>query len=626
MPEINRTRIKNTLIFMLADLVIILAAYSVVYFVRVYIPLTEFVGSFWHILLAAVIMLVLMWRYGVYRRIWERTSGHEIAVIVVPVAIATIITLVINLITRPRPLPLSVILVSNTLSLAGFVAARYRSRLLNGATRRWSSLRHQETGQTTHVMIVGAGEAGQTLAWRLKYRTPEHPYTVIGFVDDDPRKQSMFVEGCPVLGSRRDIPQIAEKRRADLIAVAIHNISGADFRDILNYCEQTAARIKVVPDVLGLIGSNGSQELLRDVQPEDLLGRTTITRHEAVDLTPVIGKTILVTGAAGSIGSELCRQLVTYQPVQLLLLDNNESGLYDLESELKAAAPQLPLIIILADITRREQLLDVFDQYHPQIVFHAAAYKHVPMMELYPDEAVRINIGGTRNLAELAYDYEVERFVLISTDKAIKPSSVMGATKHAAECLLHALSQEQDNTTRFTSVRFGNVLGSRGSVVPLFTRQIDSGGPVTVTHPDMTRYFMSIPEAVNLVIHAACLTEGDDMFFLQMGEVVRIVDLAERMIRLRGLRPGVDVKLEFTGVRPGEKMHEELYDPSETVESTLHPHIVKIRSWPTNFDPARFLKSLDELAATNLKHHDNVTQFIMNRMDEGLRDSTLSYG
>ncbi len=605
LPEVNGNQIKNMLFFVMADLLVVLASYSVIYFVRVTIPLTEYVGNVWHILLAATIMLLLMCGFGVYRRIWEQTSGHEITVIIKPVAIATLITLFINLMTTPRPLPLSVILVSNTLSLVGFVAVRYRSRLLSGASRRWKALRHQEIAQTTCVLIIGAGEAGQALAWRLKHRTPEKHYTVIGFVDDDPQKKNMFVEGCPVLGNRHDIPQLAERHKVDLIAVAIHNISGQDFRDILNHCEQTAARIKVVPDVLGLMGSNSTQGLLRDVQPEDLLGRSTITRHEAVDLTPVIGKTILVTGAAGSIGSELCRQLVTYQPIKLLVLDNNESGLYDLEMELMASAPKTPLLPVLADITRYDQLLDIFNQYQPDIVFHAAAYKHVPMLERYPDEAIRVNIGGTRNLAELSYDFEVERFVLISTDKAINPSSVMGASKRAAENLLHAVSLRQDNVTRFTSVRFGNVLGSRGSVVPLFTRQIDSGGPVTVTHPEMTRYFMSIPEAVNLVIHAACLTEGDDVFFLQMGEVVKIVELAERMIRLRGMRPGIDVKIDFTGIRPGEKMHEELYDPSETTAKTLHPHIIKVHSRQQAIEPGLFFAKLDHLKSMDINAQPN---------------------
>lgn len=600
LPEINGTQIRSMSFFALADILVVLAAYSIIYFVRVYIPFTEFVGNLWHILLAAATMLFLMNAFGVYRRIWERTSGHEVTVIVKPVAVATVITLAINLMTTPRPLPISVILVSNMLALVGFVAVRYRSRLLSGMSRRWQVFRRQEVAPTTRVLIVGAGEAGQELAWRLKHRALEKHYNIIGFVDDDPKKKNMFVEGSPVLGNRRDIPRLTQKHSVDLLAVAIHNIVGTDFRDILNFCEQTAARIKVVPDVLGLMGSNDNQGLLRDVQPEDLLGRNTITRHESVDLKPVTRKTILVTGAAGSIGSELCRQLVTYQPVRLILLDNNESGLYDLEMELKAAAPQVKLIPALADITREDQLRDIFNQYQPEIVFHAAAYKHVPMLELYPDEAVRVNIGGTRNLVELASEFKVARFVLISSDKAINPSSVMGASKRAAENLLHAVSQRGDNTTLFTSVRFGNVLGSRGSVVPLFTRQIDNGGPVTVTHPDMTRYFMSIPEAVNLVIHAACLTGGDDVFFLQMGEVVKIVELAERMIRLRGMRPGLDIKIEFTGIRPGEKMHEELYDPAEKTVKTAHPHIIKVCSSDNPVEPEEFSAKLDHLMSVDL--------------------------
>ncbi len=330
-------------------------------------------------------------------------------------------------------------------------------------------------------MIIGAGESGQTLAWRLKHRMSGGAYEIVGFIDDDPEKQNMFVEGCRVLGGRDEIIRIAEARNIDLIVVAIHNISGPDFRRVLTACESTKALIKVVPDLQELVNARQGAALLRDVQAEDLIGRNPITRHEAVDLAPVMDKVILVTGAAGSIGSELSRQIMLYKPTKAILLDNNESGLHDLVTELRSKFPAVELVPALVDITVRSSIHSIFESNRPQIVFHAAAYKHVPMLEYYPREALRVNIGGTRNVAELARDFGVERFVLISTDKAVNPSSIMGASKRVCELMLHALSKDKSCQTLFASVRFGNVLGSRGSVVPTFNRQIDSGGPVTVT-------------------------------------------------------------------------------------------------------------------------------------------------
>ncbi|MEL7674436.1 MAG: UDP-N-acetylglucosamine 4,6-dehydratase family protein, partial [Chloroflexota bacterium] len=325
------------------------------------------------------------------------------------------------------------------------------------------------------------------------------------------------------------------------------------------------------------------------------LGRKSVGWHEAVDVSPVREKVVLVTGAAGSIGSELCRQILSYAPVKLILLDNNESGLHDLLTELATRTRGDSLLVpALADITDARQMRALFAAHQPQLIFHSAAYKHVPMLEAYPSESIRVNIGGTRLVAELAHQHGAERFVLISTDKAVNPSSIMGASKRICEMLMHAFAQ-RGGATLFTSVRFGNVLGSRGSVVPTFERQIQAGGPVTVTDPEMTRYFMTIPEAVNLVIHAACLTQGDDLFMLQMGQVVRIVELAERMIRMCGLRPYIDIAIDFTGVRPGEKLHEELHTDAEHQHPTMHPDIVQLVNTRNGHLHDHFVAELDEL-------------------------------
>ena len=581
----------------LIDFLIAMLAYLVPLTIRLLPYSQDYLWRVGSIIVAAFIMLLMLRMFGVYRQIWENTSGYNINVIVKAVVIATLIIAVVNLPYDNRPIPLSVVFVGGMLALGGFVGIRYRSRfttnralLAQGSTVPPTSV--------THVLIVGAGKVGQGLAVQLKYQSHDTRYEIVGFVDDAPNKQQMYVEGSKVLGTRSDIPTLVNAHHIDLIAIAILNLTGIEFRNILSYCEQTNARIKVLPDVLALMNSSTNPLLLRDIQLSDLIGRNDIGRHAGIDLGLVQGKTILVTGAAGSIGSELSRQLVTYEPTTLYLLDSNESDLHDLHTGIEAQSPQLKIVPILADITQRDGLETLFKQYAIQVVFHAAAYKHVPMLELYPEQSIRVNVVGTQNLIELASQYGVERFVLISTDKAISPISVMGASKRICELLVHKGSQRTGNRTLYTAVRFGNVIGSRGSVVPMFTRQIDAGGPVTITDPQMTRYFMTIPEAVNLVIHAACLTQGDDVFVLKMGEVIRIVDLAERMIRLRGLRPGIDIKIAYTGIRPGEKLHEELFEPGDNPVTTAHPYIMKINVWDGLWNAEEFEQRLNNLIQT----------------------------
>ncbi|MBL8134721.1 MAG: polysaccharide biosynthesis protein [Anaerolineae bacterium] len=581
------------------DLVIAIGAYllTIVFLMLTDGDYVRFKVPYANLFLNACVLALALLAFGVYRRIWQRTSGHGVMLIVNAMLAASLATIVLTAALRQQDvLPLQVIVLGNVSSLVGFVAIRYRSRLASGLRWRWRAfVFHKFPSNPTRVLIVGAGESGQVLAWQLKHRFRQNLYQVIGFIDDDVTKRGMYVEGCPIIGARNDIIELAERHNVDLIVVAIHNISGPSFREILTICEKTKALIKVVPDIQGMVSAQHTTEVLRDVQAEDLIGRTPITQHESVDLSPVKGKVILVTGAAGSIGSELCRQIMSYAPSRLVILDNNESGLYDLAVELGTKHPDVHFVEALVDITVRQTLAEVFRTHQPQIVFHAAAYKHVPMLEHYPSEAVRVNLRGTRNLVQLAQEFHVERFVLISTDKAVKPSSVMGASKRLCELMLHALSLQPETATRYAAVRFGNVLGSRGSVVPTFNRQIDRGGPVTVTHQDMTRYFMSIPEAVNLIIHAASMTDGDDIYVLQMGEVVRIVDLAERMIRLRGLRPYRDIEIKFTGIRPGEKMHEELFNEIETPNETLHPNIMQVNTWREDFESERFWSEIETL-------------------------------
>ncbi len=591
-----RTHRWRLLQYMGIDSFIVLGAYSVVFIARSVSAPLDYLQSLPFMIVSALGMIAMLLIFEVYQRIWTHTSGHGISVILTPVTLFTTAQVIVSLMLPARSVPLSVILLGNFLALVGFIAVRYRSRLISGLSWRWKAIWKREfPEQNTRVLIIGAGEAGQVLAWQMKHRFPRNDYQIVGLIDDDPKKQGMYVEGCMVLGTTANLVDIAADQQIDLIVVAIHNIIGSDFRNILTLCESTKAVIKVVPDLFEMVNARYSASMLRDVQPEDLIGRTSITRHPGIDLNAVTGKVILITGAAGSIGSELSRQIMNYSPVKVLLLDNNESGLHDLSIELAARWPGSNIIAALADITQPESLRRIFAKHMPQIVFHAAAYKHVDMMEYYPQEALRVNVGGTLNLAQLSRQWDVERFVLISSDKAVNPKGVMGASKRACELLLHALCHEDGCHTIFTSVRFGNVLNSRGSIIPTFNRQIDNGGPLTVTDPAMTRYFMSIPEAVNLIIHAACLTQGDDIFILKMGETVRIIELAERMIRLRGLRPNIDIAIKITGIRPGEKLHEELYTPFEQPASTLHPGIIQLNTWTDDFDSPLFIDQIDTL-------------------------------
>lgn len=608
-------RIFHTLRSLGLDALIIAIAYLATLSVRSPADLFN-AENLTYIVGATTLTLALLFVFGVYRRMWSRSSGHEVIVVVLPMLVATIlIGLLELLLLYERPLPLSVVLVGNALALACLVAVRYRSRLIVGMGWRWRAVwlgKFPLEQGATRVLIVGAGQSGQIVALQFKIGPPPgaQSYQIVGFVDDDPAKQGKIVEGHRVLGPCSAIPKLADMYAVDLIAIAIHNISGPDFRSILQMCERTKAQIKVVPDLTGSMNLSKKAPLLRDITPEDLIGRADLSHHQAIDLGYVRSKVTLVTGAAGSIGSELCRQLCLLPVSKLIMLDNNESALHELHIELQTKFPSLTLIPVLADITVTELVEATFYDYRPQVVFHAAAYKHVPMLERYPSEALRVNIGGTRNVAEAARNHTVDRFVLISTDKAVNPTGVMGASKRICELMLRAMGQEDTGRTLFTSVRFGNVLGSRGSVVPTFNRQIDNGGPVTVTDPNMTRYFMSIPEAVNLVIHAACLTEGSEIFLLRMGEEVRIVELAERMIRLRGLRPNVDIEIRYTGTRPGEKLHEELHNASERLCDTVHPNIVQLQDSNGHFDGRAFIADLNRLQEQIGKESTEIVQLI----------------
>jgi FlaA1/EpsC-like NDP-sugar epimerase len=584
-PVALRRAIERYGLLVILDIAAILVSYGLALLLRFEwsVPrhyVNQFLSITWAL---AIVHCAANVAWGLYSRLWRYASAQDALSIVAAGATASSGVVSIDLlIPGRRPLPLSVAIIGGIFTIGALGAIRYRRQfilaLLTHLQQALGSLpRHR-------VLVVGAGQAGQLLARQLQHPDYRQEYELVGFVDDDPQKQGLRLHGATVLGGRNGIIDIARQRRVDLIIIAIHRISGPDFRHILSLCQQTQAQIKVLPDVVALLtepsrpGADGLLSI-RDVEPQDLLGRREILVDEEACSGLLQGRVILVTGASGSIGSELCRQILRFGPQRLLMVDKSENGLFTMQLMYKEYLEESGLsedraACVIADVTDRDRMEALIASERPQIIFHAAAYKHVPLMEAYPQEAVRVNIGGTRLLCHLAEDYGVERFVLISTDKAVYPTSAMGFSKRIGELLILALSS---SSTLFTAVRFVNVLGSEGSVIPTFAHEIAKGGPVTITDRRMKRYFMTPTEAVSLIIQAATLTRGGDIFLLDMGQEIRIVDLAEKMIRLKGLRVGKDIDIVYTGIRPGEKLEEELIHRAiETPEPTGNPGILRL--------------------------------------------------
>jgi FlaA1/EpsC-like NDP-sugar epimerase len=536
--------------------------------------------SFWRFLpVALAIHLVVHHRCGLYGPMWTYASVHEARRVVQAGLISGAAVVAANLLVGwvgggLRALPLSVAAFGAVVTLLGSGAIRFRSRLVatgqppNGAERR-------------SVLIVGAGSAGSLIIKDL-LRNPSLGLHPVGLVDDDRRKLGRRLHGVPVLGPRSSIARLVEQRQADIVLLAIPSATSEQVREIAALCEDAGVTLKVLPDVHDIVGGKVSARDIRDLRIEDLLGRKQVETDLESVAAMLHGRRVLVTGAGGSIGSEIARQVASAGPAELVLLDHDETHLHDVVmslGETGAAGPAgdgdaMTVTTYLADIRDRERVFSVFMRCRPDIVFHAAAHKHVPVLELHPEEALATNVIGTANLADAAVSTGTERFVLISTDKAINPVSVMGASKWMAEQVVRSL---QNGHSILCAVRFGNVLGSRGSVIPTFFRQISNGGPVTVTDPNMTRYFMSVQEAVQLVLQAAALSVGGEVFTLDMGEPVRILDLAERLVRLSGRVPGRDVPIEIIGRRPGEKTVEDIVAPDEEQLPSGHPAIVVSR-------------------------------------------------
>ncbi len=462
---------------------------------------------------------------------------------------------------------------------AGFPRSLYFLDLLLALTissgerailRMLAEIGKSEAGSAAkRTLIYGAGDAGNTLLREIRQNSSLH-CDVAGFIDDDPRKKGLSLAGVKVLGPGKSLPAFARSLEIDQVLIAIPSATGAQMTAILRYCQDVKLEYKTVPGLGEMIELANLGKQIRPVALEDLLGRQPVQLEQERIAERLLGEVVLVTGAAGSIGSELCRQIARFKPRRLVAFDVAETALFFLEREFQEKFPQIAVTPEIGSIQDRPRLRELFAKYRPKAVFHAAAFKHVPLMESHPFEALQNNVLGTYSLATTAADYGVDTFVLISTDKAVRPTNVMGASKRLAEMITVGL---QGSATRFVAVRFGNVLGSNGSVIPIFQKQIREGGPVRVTHPEMRRYFMTIPEAAQLVLQASVMGQGGEIFVLDMGELVRIQDLATNLILLSGLRPGDDIRIEFTGVRPGEKLYEEIHHDDESMRPTYHPRI-----------------------------------------------------
>ncbi len=532
------------------------------------------------------ISLVVFYAYGMYHRIWHYARVRDLVAIVGAVSLSVAIVFVLDIFTGTR-IPRSIYVLSWMLSIGSVGMSRLAFKI------NWNNLSYGLDGgiQKKQVLIVGAGDAGAMMMREIEHNDAA-TMNIVGFIDDDMRKQGSRLSGFPVLGTSDDIVAVSKEKCVDEIIIAMPSVSGSVIRKLADTCRLTGCQVKIMPSLLEMTDEHINVRKLRNINIEDLLRRDPIHLDFEKITSYIAGKTVLITGAGGSIGSEISRQISRVGAKEIILLGRGENSIYEIYQELKVKFPDQLYRTVIANITDAQRMEEVFARYQPQVVFHAAAHKHVPLMEIQPAEAVRNNVFGTKNVAELADAYHSEIFVLISTDKAVNPTSVMGATKRCAELVLQEINQH--SSTKFVTVRFGNVLGSRGSVVPLFEKQIAAGGPVTITHPEMTRFFMTIPEAVQLVLQAGSQAEGGEVFLFDMGKPVKIRDMACDLIQLHGLKPNQDIKLVYTGLRPGEKLYEELLTSEEGTASTKHEKIFKAKINP--LDTAELKRDLDILA------------------------------
>jgi len=585
LPKNIITRYRRALVA-LTHLVLIVFAYTFSFYLRFEFTVPqEYAALILKTLPILVLIKMLVFYYfGLFSGLWRYAGIEDLWRIIKATSISTVLFVGGIIFTRGMlGYPRSVFILDWILCTSFISGLRFFSRLFR------EIFRFSVAKRSKKVLIVGAGESGVMVLKEYR-KNPSMNAEVVGFIDDDPSKRHLHIQSVKVLGGRDAIGAVVERYGVEEIVIAIPSAKGEDIRQIFSYCEIPNVKIKIVPGFDKII--NGELEIKpREVKPEDLLGRETVRIDEKELEFYLKDKRILVTGAGGSIGSELCRQIARFSPREIILFDHNENDVYFLVVEFKIKYPQVKFKTVIGDIKDIGLLKHFFSTYRPEVIFHSAAHKHVPLMEENPAAAVKNNVIGSRNLIYAADHYKVERFVLISTDKAVNPTSVMGMTKRIAEMILQA--KAKNSKTKFMAVRFGNVIGSDGSVVPLFKRQIEEGGPVTVTHPEAKRYFMSVREAALLVLQAAAIGKGGEIFILDMGEQLKIVDIAKNLIGLSGLKPGKDIAIKFIGLRQGEKLSEEIILHTEQDRLTKHDKIYITQ--PHDFDPVRLRRQIKDL-------------------------------
>ncbi|WP_085990881.1 polysaccharide biosynthesis protein [Oceanobacillus senegalensis] len=557
---------KRLALLVLLDSVIVSTAVFIAFWI-VY-PFYDF--SITGIMLVSAIALLIFHHifafvYKLYNKVWAYASVGELVAIIKAITLSIIATAIVQFLFNDFTVYQRALLVTWFLHIILIGGSRFAWRIY-----RDRYLTHADNQKRT--LIVGAGAAGAMIARQLKNEHDHAELCPIAFVDDSLRKQKMQLYDLPVLGTVKDIPRIVEEKNIEHIVIAIPSLKSGELNKIMAACHETTVQVKMIPKLEDLMTGKVSVQHLKNVEVEDLLGRDPVKLDIQSISEYVSGSTVMVTGAGGSIGSEICRQLMKFNPGKILLVGHGEFSIYSIDMELRETYKDtdIEIIPVIGDVQDRDRIFEIVGHHHPRVIYHAAAHKHVPLMEYNPHEAVKNNVIGTKNVAEAADTFGVEKFVMVSTDKAVNPTNVMGATKRVAEMVVQSMAKKSH--TKFVAVRFGNVLGSRGSVIPLFKKQIEKGGPVTVTHPDMTRYFMTIPEASRLVIQAGTLAKGGEIFVLDMGEPVKIVDLARNLIKLSGYTEE-EIPIAFTGIRPGEKMYEEILNENEILPGEVYEKI-----------------------------------------------------
>lgn len=580
-------RVRQSILIMLDFLLITLSnLISIDIILKHYLPYKNIYGTIYSILIVySIISLVSIYYFNGYSSLWRYAEIDEVIIIAKACIVNTALLIGVVLLMK-LPIPFYFYYINYIMNVAIICGIRIVYRYL-----RHCRLRKISSSDVSRVLIIGGGNGGSMVINEL-YNNPQLNKVPVAIVDDDRSKIGRIMHGVPILDSTYEIESIVKKMKIDEIIFSIASINNERKQEILKICNQTKCRVRTIPGIYEIIDGKVDIKKIRDVEIKDLLGRKPVEVNLNEISRYITDKVVLVTGGGGSIGSELCRQIAANNPKMLIIVDIYENNAYEIEQELiRLYKGNINLKTIIASIRDVKRMDRIFEQYNPNVVFHAAAHKHVPLMEVSPGEAIKNNVFGTKNIAELSHKYGVSRFVLISTDKAVNPTNIMGATKRAAEMIIQTMNE--CSKTEFVAVRFGNVLGSNGSVIPLFKKQIEEGGPITVTHPEIIRYFMTIPEAVQLVIQAGSMAKGGEIFILDMGQPVKILDLATNLIKLSGLEPGKDIKINYSGLRPGEKLYEELLMAEEGIIDTQHEKIFIGK--PIELDKDFLYTKLDEL-------------------------------